>query len=180
MDDAIIAVEMMVVKLEQGWDRLDAATYAYTSTAFPMLTGTLVTVAGFMPVGFAKSVAGEYAGGIFWIVGIAMIASWLVAIVFTPYLGVLMLPNDTRRHKGNAYDGPVYRRLRVIVETCVRHRGKVLIATAALLVLALAGMSLVQQQFFPVAARTELLVELRLKAGSSFVATETALRKLVK
>ncbi len=178
VDDAIIAVEMMMVKLEEGLDKFSAASFAYTSTAFPMLTGTLVTVAGFMPVGFAKSVAGEYAGGIFWIVGIAMVASWLVAIVFTPYLGVLMLPNDMRRHKGNAYDSPLYQRLRVIVEICVRHRGKVLIATAALLLLALAGMSLVQQQFFPVAARTELLVELRLKAGSSFVATEAAVRKL--
>ena len=81
---------MMVVKLEQGWDRIEAATFAYTSTAFPMLTGTLVTVAGFMPVGFAKSIAGEYAGGIFWVVGVALIASWFVAVVFTPYLGVLL------------------------------------------------------------------------------------------
>ncbi|MBF0311502.1 MAG: efflux RND transporter permease subunit, partial [Magnetococcales bacterium] len=92
VDDAIIAVEMMVVKLEQGWDRLQAASFAYTSTAFPMLTGTLVTVAGFMPVGFAKSIAGEYAGGIFWVVGVALIASWFVAVVFTPYLGVALLP----------------------------------------------------------------------------------------
>jgi multidrug efflux pump subunit AcrB len=180
VDDAIISVEMMIVKLEEGLDKFSAASFAYTSTAFPMLTGTLVTVAGFMPVGFAKSVAGEYAGGIFWIVGIAMIASWLVAIVFTPYIGVLLLPNDMSRHKGNAYDSALYRRLRMIVEHCVRHRGKVLMSTVALLLLALAGMSLVQQQFFPVAARTELLVELRLKAGSSFVATEAAVRKLEK
>lgn len=177
VDDAIIAVEMMMVKLEEGLDKFSAASFAYTSTAFPMLTGTLVTVAGFMPVGFAKSVAGEYAGGIFWIVGIAMIASWLVAIVFTPYLGVLMLPNNMSRHHGNAYDSPLYQRLRGIVEFCVRQRGKVLIATGVLFVLSLAGMTLVQQQFFPVAARTELLVELRLKAGASFVATETAVKK---
>ena len=178
VDDAIIAVEMMMVKLEEGLDKVSAASFAYTSTAFPMLTGTLVTVAGFMPVGFAKSVSGEYAGGIFWIVGIAMIASWLVAIVFTPYLGVLMLPDHMSGHNGNPYGSPLYQRLRVIVELCVRHRGKVLLATVALFLLSLSGMRLVQQQFFPVAARTELLVELRLKAGSSFEATETAVKKL--
>ena len=87
VDDAIIAIEMMVVKMEQGWDRARAATFAWTSTAFPMLTGTLVTAAGFLPVGFAKSSAGEYAGGIFWVVGLALIASWIVAVLFTPYLG---------------------------------------------------------------------------------------------
>jgi multidrug efflux pump subunit AcrB len=94
VDDAIIAVEMMVVKLEEGWDRLRAATYAYTTTALPMLTGTLITAAGFMPVGFAKSIAGQYAGGIFWVVGVALILSWLVAVIFTPYLGVLLLPKN--------------------------------------------------------------------------------------
>ena len=93
VDDAIIAIEMMVVKMEQGWDRARAATYAWTSTAFPMLTGTLVTAAGFLPVGFAKSSAGEYAGGIFWIVGLALIASWIVAVLFTPYLGLKLLPD---------------------------------------------------------------------------------------
>ncbi len=178
VDDAIIAVEMMMVKLEEGLDKVSAASFAYTSTAFPMLTGTVVTVAGFMPVGFAKSVAGEYAGGIFWIVGTAMLASWLVAIVFTPYLGLLLLPDDMARHKGKAYDSPLYRRLRQLVDACVRHRKKVLLATAALFLIALSGMGLVQQQFFPVAARTELLIELRLKAGSSLLATEAAVRKL--
>ena len=98
VDDAIIAVEMMVVKLEEGWDRLRAAAYAYTSTAFPMLTGTLVTAAGFMPVGFAKSIAGQYAGGIFWVVGVALILSWVVAVVFTPYLGVLLLPKTLSKN----------------------------------------------------------------------------------
>ena len=94
VDDAIIAIEMMVVKMEQGWDRARAATYAWTSTALPMLTGTLVTAAGFLPVGFAKSSAGEYAGGIFWIVGLALIASWIVAVLFTPYLGLKLLPDQ--------------------------------------------------------------------------------------
>ena len=104
VDDAIIAIEMMVVKMEQGWDRARAATYAWTSTAFPMLTGTLVTAAGFLPVGFAKSSAGEYAGGIFWIVGLALIASWIVAVLFTPYLGLKLLPDLGR--KGSAAAEP--------------------------------------------------------------------------
>ena len=181
VDDAIIAVEMMVVKMEQGWDRVKAATFAYTSTAFPMLTGTLVTLAGFMPVGFAKSTAGEYAGGIFWIVGIALVVSWFVAVVFTPYLGVLMLPKDlaTRGHH-DPYDKPVYARLRRWVDWCVEHRRKVLLATVGLFVLALAGMKLVQQQFFPTASRPELLVELRLKEGASFQATEQEVKRLEK
>ena len=96
VDDAVVAVEMMAVKMEQGWDRARAATYAWTSTAFPMLTGTLMTAAGFLPVGFAKSRAGEYAGSIFWIVGIALIVSWIVAVLFTPYLGYKLLPDLAR------------------------------------------------------------------------------------
>src|SRR5467141_1395552 len=104
VDDAIIAIEMMVVKMEQGWDRGRAATFAWTSTAFPMLTGTLVTAAGFLPVGFAKSSAGEYAGGIFWVVGLALIASWIVAVVFTPYLGLKLLP-DFAKSAGNRHAG---------------------------------------------------------------------------
>ena len=95
VDDAIIAVEMMVVKMEQGWDRIRAAAFAWTSTAFPMLTGTLVTAAGFLPVGFANSAVGEYAGGIFWVVAIALVASWFVAVIFTPYLGVKLLPKTS-------------------------------------------------------------------------------------
>jgi multidrug efflux pump subunit AcrB len=98
VDDAIIAVEMMTVKIEQGWDRMRAAAFAWTSTAFPMLTGTLVTAAGFLPIGFANSAVGEYAGGIFWVVAIALIASWLVAVIFTPYLGVKFLPRTLAQH----------------------------------------------------------------------------------
>jgi len=172
VDDAIIAVEMMVVKLEEGWDRVRAATFAYSSTAFPMLTGTLVTVAGFMPVGFAHSLAGEYAGGIFWIVGTALIASWLVAVIFTPYLGVLMLPDAKATAHLDPYDRPVYRWLRRWIDAAVAHRGWVLAGTAAAFALASAGMLLVQQQFFPTASRPELLVELRLREGASFEATQ--------
>lgn len=179
VDDAIIAVEMMVVKLEQGWDRLQAATYAYKSTAFPMLTGTLVTAAGFMPVGFAKSIAGQYAGGIFWVVGVALILSWLVAVVFTPYLGVKLLPKNLGQGTHHdVYDRPVYHRLRRVVDWAVKRRYVVLALTFVLLGTAGAGMGLVQQQFFPTAARPELLVELRLREGSSIAATEQQVKKL--
>ncbi len=179
VDDAIIAVEMMVVKLEEGWDRLRAATYAYTSTAFPMLTGTLVTAAGFMPVGFAKSIAGQYAGGIFWVVGTALILSWLVAVIFTPYLGVLMLPKNlaTGTHH-DPYDRPVYRRLRGVIDRAVQHRAWVLGITVLVFGIAGAGMMTVQQQFFPTASRPELLVDLRLREGASFAATSTQVKLL--
>lgn len=183
VDDAIIAVEMMVVKLEEGWDRLRAATYAYTSTAFPMLTGTLVTAAGFMPVGFAKSIAGQYAGGIFWVVGTALILSWLVAVVFTPYLGVLLLPkNLASQHEHGAhhdpYDRPVYRRLRGIVDWAVHRRAWVLGITVLVFAISGAGMLAVQQQFFPTASRPELLVDLRLREGASFAATSAQVKLL--
>ena len=135
VDDAIIAIEMMVVKMEQGWDRARAATFAWTSTAFPMLTGTLVTAAGFLPVGFAKSSAGEYAGGIFWIVGLALIASWVVAVLFTPYLGLKLLP-DLAKHGAHEnpdaiYDTRVYRALRRVIELCLRWRKTVVAAHGA-------------------------------------------------
>lgn len=188
VDDAIIAVEMMVVKMEQGMDRIKAATYAYSSTAFPMLTGTMVTVAGFMPVGFAQSISGEYAGGIFWVVGVALIASWWVAVVFTPYLGVVLLPRSMHKTTAHApdvataahdpYDRPLYRRLRRSLDWCVEHRWTVIAATGALFIAAGAGMGLVQQQFFPTASRPELLVELRLREGASFTATARQVERL--
>ncbi|CAN7485070.1 efflux RND transporter permease subunit [Variovorax sp. LjRoot290] len=179
VDDAIIAVEMMVVKLEEGWDRLHAATYAYTSTAFPMLTGTLVTAAGFMPVGFAKSIAGQYAGGIFWVVGVALILSWLVAVIFTPYLGVLLLPkNLAAGTHHDVYDRPVYHRLRAVIDWAVQHRAWVLGITVLVFAIAGAGMLTVQQQFFPTASRPELLVDLRLREGASFAATERQVKLL--
>src|SRR5215218_682345 len=138
VDDAIIAVEMMVVKVEQGWDRTRAAAFAWTSTAFPMLTGTLVTAAGFLPVGFADSAVGEYAGGIFWVVAIALIASWFVAVIFTPYLGVKLLPKNLA--KGGQvdphamYETGTYNALRRVVEFCVRRRGLTVVATLAIFI----------------------------------------------
>ena len=156
VDDAIIAVEMMVVKMEQGWDRMRAASFAWESTAFPMLTGTLVTAAGFLPIGFANSAVGEYAGGIFWIVAIALVASWFVAVIFTPYIGVKLLPNITVHHNHDphaVYETRIYRILRSMVQWCVDHRIKVVLATVGVFVLSIVGFGNVQQQFFPLSER---------------------------
>jgi multidrug efflux pump len=178
VDDAIISVEMMVVKMEEGWDRVRAATFAWTSTAFPMLSGTLVTAVGFLPVGFARSVAGEYAGGIFWVVGIALVASWVVAVVFTPYLGLKILPNYSGRLHHDPYQTRFYRALRWVITGCVRRPKTVVAITAVGFVAALVGFSWLPQQFFPQSSRPELLVELRLPEGSSFAATEAEVAKL--
>ena len=176
VDDAIIAVEMMIVKLEEGWDRMKAAAYAWESTAFPMLTGTLVTAVGFMPVGLANSAVGEYTGSLFIIVGIALMASWFVAVIFTPYLGVKLLPEMTRVAAGQhghaaLYDGPMYQRLRKIVTWCVDHRIKVLMMMAGVFALAIVGFGRIPQQFFPLSERPELFLEMRLPEGSSMGAT---------
>src|SRR5262249_36233424 len=181
VDDAIIAIEMMVVKMEQGWDRARAATFAWTSTAFPMLTGTLVTAAGFLPVGFAKSSAGEYAGGIFWVGGLALIASWFVAVLFTPYLGLKLLPDLAKRsaHKNPdaIYDTRIYRALRGVIERALRWRWAVVGVTVAMFATAIASFGLVQQQFFPTSTRTELFFEMRLPEGSAIGVTDAAARK---
>ena len=181
VDDAIISVEMMVVKMEQGFDRIKAATFAWNATAFPMLTGTLVTAAGFLPVGLAKSVSGEYAGGIFWVVMIALVASWFVAVVFTPYLGYKLLPDFHKagQHDAHAiYETPIYRRLRRMVVWCVEHRRTVVIATIMLFGLAIFGSAFVSQQFFPSSSRPELLVEIRLPEGSAFKTTAQAVEMM--
>ncbi|WP_159585680.1 efflux RND transporter permease subunit [Chelativorans xinjiangense] len=184
VDDAIIAVEMMVVKMEQGFDRLKAATFAWTSTAFPMLTGTLVTAAGFLPVGFAQSTAGEYAGGIFWVVTIALVASWFVAVIFTPYLGVKLLPNF---HKVKAagegghhdiYDTRLYHGLRTMIDWCISWRWLVIAAVVGLFTTSIWAFGFVQQQFFPTSPRPELMVEIRLPEGAPFKATEAAAREM--
>jgi multidrug efflux pump len=181
VDDAIIAIEMMVVKMEQGWDRARAATFAWTSTAFPMLTGTLVTAAGFLPVGFAKSSAGEYAGGIFWIVGLALIASWIVAVLFTPYLGFKLLPNlaklGAHENPDAIYDTRVYRALRRVIGWCLRWRKTVVAFTALLFVGSIAGFALVQQQFFPTSTRSELFFEMRLPEGTAIGVTDASAKR---
>src|SRR6266700_4212013 len=181
VDDAIIAIEMMVVKMEQGWDRARAATFAWTSTAFPMLTGTLVTAAGFLPVGFAKSSAGEYAGGIFWIVGLALIASWIVAVLFTPYLGLKLLPNlaklGAHEDPDAIYDTRVYRALRRVIGWCLRWRKTVVALTVLLFVGSIAGFALVQQQFFPTSTRSELFFEMRLPEGTAIGVTDASAKR---
>ncbi|MGA0533533.1 efflux RND transporter permease subunit [Hansschlegelia sp. KR7-227] len=176
VDDAIIAVEMMVVKMEQGYDRMKAAAFAWESTAFPMLTGTAVTIAGFLPVGFAKSGAGEYAGGIFWVVGIALVASWIVAVIFTPYLGVMLLPASLAKQgahedPGAIYQTRLYRGLRLVIATCVRWKATTVLVTVAIFAVAVVGFGMVQQQFFPLSERKELFLQLRLPEGSSIAAT---------
>ena len=184
VDDAIIAVEMMVVKMEQGWDRFKAATFAYTSTAFPMLTGTLITAAGFTPVGFAKSGAGEYTFSIFAVVTIALLTSWIVAVVFTPYIGFRLLDaaklqEKARRHGTDIYDTPFYRRFRALVVWCLRHRWLVIAATVLAFVAAMAAFNVgVQKQFFPASNRPELLVDLWLPQGASLRATETEVKRV--
>jgi multidrug efflux pump subunit AcrB len=178
VDDAIIAIEMMVVKMEQGWDRLRAATFAWSSTAFPMLTGTLITAAGFLPVGFAKSTAGEYAGGILWVVGLALIASWVVAVLFTPYLGVKLLPDYAKHGAGEdpeaIYRTRFYRGLRRLIEGTLRRRKTVVAVTVLMFLAAVASFGLVQQQFFPTSTRSELFFELRLPEGTAIGVTDTA------
>jgi multidrug efflux pump subunit AcrB len=180
VDDGIIAVEMMVVKMEQGWDQVKAAAYSYSATAMPRLTGALITVAAFMPIGFARSSTGEYAGGIFWIVGTAVLFSWVVSGLFTPYLAVKMLPKDLGKHqKGrDPYDTPFYRRLRGLISLALQRRWFVIGVTAAALAVTLPAMRLVPQQFFPSSTRPELVVELRLKEGASFAATTEQVKKM--
>jgi len=185
VDDAIIAVEMMVVKMEQGWDRIRAASFAWESTAFPMLTGTLVTAAGFLPIGFANSAVGEYAGGIFWIVAIALVASWFVAVIFTPYIGVKLLPNYNNHAAAHVdphaiYDTRIYRALRSVVDWCVRHRGIVVTSTVGIFVLSIVAFGFVQQQFFPLSERPELFFQLRLPEGTAFGVTEKTAQKAEK
>jgi multidrug efflux pump subunit AcrB len=181
VDDAIIAVEMMVVKMEQGWDRVKAASFAWESTAFPMLTGTLVTAVGFLPIGFANSSVGEYAGGIFWVVAIALVASWFVAVIFTPYIGVKLLPNLAKgkhSHDPHAiYETRMYRGLRSVIEWCVRRRGIVVLATVGIFIVSIVGFGHVQQQFFPLSERPELFLQLRLPEGTAFNVTKESVKK---
>jgi multidrug efflux pump subunit AcrB len=180
VDDGIIAVEMMIVKMEEGWDRLKAAAYSYASTAMPRLTGALITVAAFMPIGFAQSTTGEYAGGIFWIVGTAVLFSWVVSGIITPYLAVKMLPKDFGKHHHGAdpYDTPFYRRLRGWINLALERRWIVIGATVASLAIAIWASRFVPQQFFPQSSRPELVVELTLKEGASIAATTEQVKRM--
>ncbi|CDI00990.1 putative efflux transporter causing drug resistance (Acr family) [Candidatus Competibacter denitrificans Run_A_D11] len=204
VDDAIIAVEMMWVKMEEGWERARAAAFAYTSTAGPMLSGTLVTMAGFLPIATARSATGEYTVSIFQVNAIALLLSWLAAVVVIPWLGYGTLPDPRAPHKARlltrwwrrAHHQPVetvvagvhseyevyhtafYRRFRVVVQWCVAQRWFVITVTVALFVLAIVGFGSVQKQFFPVSTRLELMIDLRLPEGSSLKAVDTEVHKL--
>ena len=186
VDDAIIAVEMMVVKMEQGWDRFKAATFAYTSTAFPMLTGTLITAAAFTPVGFSKSAASEYTISIFQVVTIALVTSWIVAVVFTPYIGYKLLDPKkliakAQKHGEDIYDTPFYRRFRSVLNWCLRNRWKVILGTVLIFVLSIVAFGkFVQQQFFPSASRLELMVDVWLPQGASLKATTHEVKRIEK
>jgi len=181
VDDAMIAVEMMARKLEEGFDMLRAATFAYSSTAFPMLSGTLITAAGFLPIATAQSTTGEYTFSIFAVTVIALVISWFAAVIATPFIGAYLL-KERRVAEGEAhrdvYDKPFYRRLRATVEWCIVHRRTVLAATTATLVLGFLGMGLTEKQFFPSSNRGELMVELWLPEGASIRASEREARRM--
>lgn len=174
VDDAIIAIEMMIVKLEQGWSRLDAACYAYTATAFPMLTGTLITCAGFIPVGFSKGSASEFVGSIFSVITIALLISWVVSIMVAPLLGYRLLASTTAKHpeKATMHDNIFYRLFKRLLSWCMTHHRQVLTGTVICFVGALFLLGLVKQEFFPASTRPELIVEMQLPAGASLQATE--------
>jgi multidrug efflux pump len=201
VDDAIIAVEMMSSKMEQGWDRVKAASFAYSSTAMPMLTGTLVTVAGFLPIATAASSTGEYTRSIFQVSAIALIISWFAAVIFVPYLGYHLLPDYAHapkpskimlwlktklglvetaddNHHHNIYNTKFYRGFRQVVTTCVRYRKTVIAITLIMFALSIVAFGKVQQQFFPDSTRLELMVDLRLAEGASYQATNTEVKKL--
>ncbi|MCF4998467.1 MMPL family transporter, partial [Pseudomonas syringae] len=187
VDDAIIAVEMMAIKMEQGFDRIKAASFAWTSTAFPMLTGTLITAAGFLPIATAQSGTGEYTRSIFQVVTIALLASWVAAVVFVPYLGEKLLPDLAKIHaakhgstdgKTDPYGTPFYQRVRRVVEWCVRRRKTVIVLTVLLFVGSVALFRFVPQQFFPASGRLELMVDLKLAEGASLSNTAAEVKRL--
>ncbi|GAB7213267.1 efflux RND transporter permease subunit [Dickeya oryzae] len=180
VDDAIIAIEMMVVKMEEGYSRIKASAYAWSHTAAPMLSGTLVTAIGFMPNGFARSTAGEYTSNMFWIVGIALIASWVVAVAFTPYLGVKMLPDIKKVEGGHdaIYNTRHYNRFRQVLGLVIARKWLVAGAVITLFVVSVLGMGVVKKQFFPTSDRPEVLVEVQMPYGTSIEQTSAATAKV--
>ncbi|HTH80635.1 MAG TPA: efflux RND transporter permease subunit, partial [Ramlibacter sp.] len=181
VDDAIIAVEMMVRKMEEGYDKVRAATFAYEITAMPMLTGTLITATGFLPIGLAKSTVGEYTYAIFAVTVIALVLSWLVSVYFVPFLGNALLkakPVSGDHHEH--FDTPFYRNFRRLVDWCVEHRWKTIGATIAIFALGIVGMGKVQQQFFPDSSRPEIMVDIWFPEGTSFAANEAVTKRVEK
>jgi multidrug efflux pump len=180
VDDAIIAVEMMVRKLEEGYDKMRAATFAYDVTAMPMLTGTLITAAGFLPIGMARSTVGEYTFAIFAVTTAALLISWIVSVYFVPYIGAWLL--RTRSKVGGAeahelFDGPFYVRFRAMVNWCVQYRWATIGITLLIFALGIVGMGRVQQQFFPDSSRPEILVDLWMPEGTSYQSTEAVAKR---
>lgn len=187
VDDAIIAVEMMVLKLEEGYDKMRAATFAYELTAMPMLTGTLITAAGFLPIGIAKSAVGEYTFAIFAVTVIALVLSWLASVYFVPYLGTLLLKRPPHvaaagvtDHPHEVFDSPFYTAFRRLVHWCVEHRWTTIGATLLTFALGIAGMGVVQQQFFPDSNRPEILVDLWFPEGTSYAGNEEVTLRVEK
>jgi len=179
VDDAIIAIEMMIVKMESGWDRVRAASHAWSVTAAPMLSGTLVTVAGFVPIGFAQSGVGEYTGNIFWVLAFSLLISWVVAVTFTPYLGVKLLPDYTGHTGQDLYQSAFYQRLRGTITACVQYRKTVVFLTVGLLAISAFGMATqVQKQFFPSSDRPEVLISVFAPQGSAIATTDESVRRL--
>jgi multidrug efflux pump subunit AcrB len=180
VDDAIIAVEMMVRKMEEGFSRFDAATFAYTSTAIPMLTGTLITAAGFLPIGLAKSAAGEYTFSMFSVNALALLISWLAAVLFTPYIGFLLLkvkPAANADGHHELFDTPFYKRFRAAVTWCITWRKSTILITLGVFALGVFGFKFIEQQFFPDSSRPELMVEMWSPEGTTFVANEAQAKK---
>jgi len=180
VDDAIIAVEMMVRKMEEGMSRFEAATFAYTSTAMPMLTGTLITAAGFLPIGLAKSAAGEYTFSMFSVNAIALIISWFVAVLFTPYIGFLILkvkPHKPGQAGHEVFDTPGFQRFRRIVTWCVEWRKTTIALSLLVFMLGVFGFNFIEKQFFPDSSRPELMVEMWTPEGTAFGANEAQVKK---
>ncbi|SFC43122.1 Multidrug efflux pump subunit AcrB [Polaromonas sp. OV174] len=186
VDDAIIAVEMMVRKMEEGYDKVRAATFAYEITAMPMLTGTLITAAGFLPIGLAKSTTGEYTYAIFAVTVVALVLSWIVSVYFVPYLGTLLLkvpPHVMEVQAGldqphEMFNSPFYNRFRRTVNWCVEHRWLTIGATVLIFALGIVGMGKVQQQFFPDSSRPEIMVDIWFPEGTSFAANEATAKRV--
>jgi multidrug efflux pump subunit AcrB len=178
VDDAVITVEMMIAKLEEGMDRIKAVSYAYSTTAFPMLTGTIVTAAGFIPVGFARSDAGEYSSSLFWVLATALVVSWLVAVLFSPLVGVYLLPQElTKKHHE---EGRLIKLFRGALLSCLRRRYTVIGATVALFAVSLWGATRLDQQFFPASDRSELVLGINLPQNASIYATEHTVDEIEK
>lgn len=177
VDDAIIAVEMMVRKMEEGMSRFDAATFAYKSTAIPMLTGTLITVTGFLPIGMAKSTAGEYTFSLFSVNALALMISWVVAVTFTPYLGYVLLKVKPGSGDHELFDTPGFRKFRALVNWCVEYRWITIAASLGVFALGVYGFKFIEKQFFPDSSRPELMVELWTPEGTTYAANEAQVKK---